>query len=330
MLDWSVIFDAHLDLAYSAVQGRDLTRPLPQPLHDETAMVNFAALREAGVRACLGTLWAYPSSKDHPEGYTTAQEARKQALLQLEHYLRWQDQGHIRLLASGQELLEHWNNPQDAPLGVVLLMEGADPISGPEDLHFWHREGLRVVGLAWERTRYSGGTNAPGGLTAEGRELVHAIKELNLTLDASHLAEQAFWELVEIHQKVIASHSNAQALVPTDRQLSDAMLQKIGDLNGRIGLVLFNTFIKAGVKKGMPKNAVGFSDLLQHAQHMAGLIGWDKVGLGSDLDGGFGWERTPAELQRVADLHRFFELLPEQARAGVEHQNWLDWLVRNL
>lgn len=331
MLDWGVIFDAHLDLAFNAAEGRDLTRPLPQPLGDETAVVNFESLRQAGVRACLGTLWAFPQSADHPGGYTTPQEARKLALEQLDHYLRWQDQGHVKLLHSGGELLDHWKGFQeDSPLGVVLLMEGADPIVGPEDLDFWHGEGLRVIGLAWERTRYSGGTNAPGGLTTAGKELVHAIRDLDLTLDASHLAEEAFWEMVDIHQKVIASHSNARSIIPTDRQLSDAMIQKIGELDGMIGLVMFSSFIKKGFKRGMPKEDVGFADLLRHAGHIAGLIGWERVGLGSDLDGGFGVERTPRELRHLTDLHSFFELIPEQHRVGVQHQNWLNWLSRKL
>ncbi|MFC5597414.1 dipeptidase [Deinococcus cellulosilyticus] len=326
-----MIFDAHLDLAFNAAEGRDLTRPLPQSMNGETAIVNFESLKQAGVRACMGTLWAYPRSTDHPQGYVTAQEARTLALEQLDQYLRWQDQGHIRLLTSGSELLEHWNNHDaDAPLGVILLMEGADPIVDPADLQFWHREGLRVVGLAWERTRYSGGTNAPGGLTPEGVELVHAIRDLNLTLDASHLAEQAFWEMVEIHQKVIASHSNAQALIPTDRQLSDAMIRKIGEMDGMIGLVMFSSFIKKGFKRGMPKQDVGFADLLVHAEHIAGLIGWNRIGLGSDLDGGFGLERTPRELLHLKDLEQFFQLVPEPARAGVQFQNWLTWLARSI
>lgn len=326
-----MIFDAHLDLAFNAVCGRDLTQPLPQPLGDETAMVNFAALREAGVRACLGTIWAYPASEDHADGYITPAEARGLGLQQLEQYLRWQDQGQVKLLHSGKEVLDHWDShTPDSPLGVVLLMEGADPIRDPEDLAFWVKEGLRAVGLAWERTRYSGGTNAPGGLTPAGVELTHAMREQGIVLDVSHLAEQAFWEATEIQPTAMASHCNARAIVNTDRQLSDAMLGRLAELDGRVGLVVFNNFIKAGFHKGMPKDDVTFQHLMLQAQHIAGIIGWDKLGLGSDLDGGFGLERTPAELHQLKDLHHFFGLLPAEVQQKVQHQNWLDWLGKNL
>lgn len=326
-----MIFDAHLDLAFNAIQGRDLTRPEPQPYHDETTLVNFPSLKQAGVRICLGTLWAYPKSTDDPEGYTTPLEARGLARKQLDQYLRWQDDGHIKILTSGQEVQQHWDtHTPESPLGVIVLMEGADPLLDPEDLQVWHTDGLRVVGLAWGRTRFSGGTGSPGGLTPEGVEMVHALRELGVTLDLSHLAEQAFWEAVELHQKVIASHSNCQSLVPTDRHLSDSMIRKIAELDGMIGLVLFSSFIKHGFVKGMPKETVSFADLVPHALHMADLVGWDHIGLGSDLDGGFGMERTPRELQHLTDLQQFFDLLPAEAREKVQFQNWLNWFSKKL
>ncbi|UWX63057.1 dipeptidase [Deinococcus rubellus] len=325
--------DAHLDLAFNALNGRDLTLALDtlrqrEPQSPDTATVTFEELRRSGVGLCLGTLFAMPQTAEHA-GYTDWREARVQALAQLDQYRRWEDAGHISLLRSGGEVRQHAANydPASSPLGVVLLMEGADPLRDVDDLPFWAEAGVRAIGLSWGKTRYAGGTDAPGPLTARGHELLSGMRELNVAQDLSHLDEQAFFEACELQPRCFASHSNSRAFVDGNRHLSDEMVREIGRRGGVIGLVLLGLFLKRGWDVGQPR--VSLDEVVRHAEHYAELIGWDNVGLGSDMDGGFGNEKTPQGIDTYRDLERLADALPPEA-SGVMGRNWLRWLGANL
>lgn len=328
------LIDGHLDLAYNAWLGRDLSLPLEElraqdPLAPgQRATVSFPELRAAGLRLCFATLFALPEGSGLPgalagRGYQGAEEARSQALGQLAQYRRWEDEGKLRLLRR-RDVAAHLADP-GAPLGALLLMEGADPIRDPGDLPFWLEAGVELIGLAWERTRYAGGTDAPGGLSAPGRELVAELVGAGVTLDASHLDDAAFWEAAELGARLIATHANSRALVPGNRQLSDEMAREIARRGGVIGLVAHSRFTRPGWRDGDPRAPL--EELVRHAEHFAGLVGWDRVALGSDLDGGFGAEKTPLGIDHYRDLARFLDLLPPEVRAGVRGGNWQRWLL---
>ena len=334
-----MIFDGHLDLAFNATLGRDLTLPLAllraqDPVKGQTASVTFGELRRAGVGGCFATLYAAPASDLNPhsdavDGYTDWRGARRQALSQLDQYRHWEDAGHLRLLGSGAQLrahLDRWTDEQ--PLGVLLMMEGADPLQDADDLPFWHTAGVRLLGPAWGRTRYAGGTDAPGPLTDRGRELLSAMRELGVALDASHLDDASFWEATELQPTVIASHSNSRTLVPGNRQLSDEMVRAIGERGGVVGLVGHSKFIRAGWREGDPRAT--FAEWAAHAEKLADLTSWEQVGLGSDLDGGFGLEKAPGGMERYEDVLRILDELPQEARAGVAGANWLRWAEAKL
>ncbi|PNY80792.1 dipeptidase [Deinococcus koreensis] len=332
-----LVIDGHLDLAYNAGVGRDLTLALDElrsregPDARDIATVTFGALRAGRVALTLGTLFAMPRTDTSPDGYTDADGAYAQALAQLDRYRRWQDAGHIRLLTPGAQVAAHLRtyaaDPDGTPLGVVLLMEGADPIRTPDDLPWWVEQGVRIVGPAWRGTRYAGGTGVPGGLTPLGGELLDAMREQRVTLDASHLAEQAFWEAVERQPDVIASHVGARARVPTDRHLTDDMLRAIGERGGMVGLVLYNGFLQPGWRRGDPPSTR--ATLAAMLAHLGDVAGWAHVGLGSDLDGGFGMREFPEGLDSAADLGRVADLAPAEHRAGVRAGNWGRWLTRD-
>ena len=324
------IIDAHLDLAFNAGLGRDLTLPLEElraadPVAGQTATVSFPELRASGVRAAFATLFALPAGAGElgGTGYRDHAGARRQALAQLEQYHRWEDAGHIRLLTRPADVREVLAAP-DGPPGLVLLMEGADPVRDADDLPFWVEAGVRVIGPAWGATRYAGGTDAPGPLTAAGRELVAAMRELGVTLDLSHLDDAAFEGVMEAPPRLIATHANSRALVPGNRHLSDEMARAVAASGGVIGLVLLSRFLRDGVGDTVrvPPEAV-----LEHARHYAGLVGWEHVGLGSDLDGGFGAEKTPLGVERYADVPELLGRLPEDVRAGVAGGHWARWLL---
>lgn len=326
------LIDGHLDLAFNTTLGRNLTLSLEalragDPVPGQVATVTFPELRAAHLRVCLGTLFAAPFDARTGAGYTDHQGARAQATAQLDTYHRWQDAGLIRLLTHAQDVQAHLDDP-DGPLGVVLLMEGADPIRDADDLHFWVQAGVRVIGPAWGATAYAGGTDAPGPLTPAGRELVAAMRDLNITLDASHLDDAAFWDAVDIGPKMIASHSNARAIVPGNRHLTDDMARAVAGTGGVIGLVCLNRFTRPLPEDSLER--VPLDELAAHARHYAALVGWDHVGLGTDLDGGFGAEKTPEGLGRYRDLPALLDCLPAHVREAVAAGNWARWLTTHL
>ena len=343
--------DGHLDLAANVtLHGRDLTLSVEalrraERRAREEALVTLPELRRANVGVAFATLFALPHDAVRPPGatpltarqraraYRTPDEAERAALEQLAVYEQWEEAGLVRVLRSRADLdghLRQWDGG-DRTLGVVLLMEGADPIRTPDDVGAWVERGVRLVGPAWQRTRYAGGTHGPGPLTEAGRDLVRALAEHGVALDLSHLAEESFWDALDgFGGPVLASHSNARALTPTDRHLSDAMLRAVGARGGVVGLVLGNAFLKAGVARDAPKASVTLDDVRAQAEHVAGLVGWGRVAIGSDFDGGFGLQETPAEITRGADFGKLGAAVPAEARAAVLGGNWLGLLRRAL
>jgi membrane dipeptidase len=320
-----MIVDAHLDLAYNAVLGRDVTLPATQqsPREPWIPSVGLPDLKAGGVALVCGTIFCEPAPNEGPKGYHTPEEARELALEQLGWYRKQVEARQIEMVRAKGDL-----PGSDGTLKVILLMEGADPLRGPEDVAEWFDAGLRMVGLAWKRTRYAGGTGAPGGLTPEGRELVRKLDEHRIVHDVSHLAEQSFWDLLDLSRgPVAASHSNCRAIIPTDRHLSDEMIQALVARGGVIGVNFYDRFLLSPAEQG--KRRATLADVVRQVQHICDLAGDTlHVGLGTDMDGGFGADRIPTEISTSADLPLVADAL---AGAGFTSQdtqrimagNWL-------
>lgn len=342
------IVDAHLDLAHNVVDGgRDLTLPAAdlrarEGRGAEQVTATLPELRRGGVALVFGTIFATPagrdlgpavprSDQDRVAGYRTPAEAEAMGLAQLAVYEGWARDGLVRLVTSRTQLASHlaaWRE-DDVP-GLVVLMEGADPIREPAALADWAARGLRIVGPAWSTTRYSAGTDAPGSLTPAGRELIAAANELGLAIDLSHLALDAAREALELADRIAATHVHPHALAPTDRHLPDDVLAAVARRGGVIGVTLVNYFLDPGWEPGSGRPVTVAEHWARHAAHIAGVTGWDHVGIGTDLDGGVGLEETPAEIDTVADLHVLGDAVPPEARAGVLGGNWLRWLEATL
>ena len=324
------IVDAHLDLAYNAIEhGWPLELPLTSlaarttsPYHPS---VSLDELRKAGVAVAFATLFVDPSR------YPTPELAHRAAKRQLALYRRWQDEGRLRLITSKAELKSHlaaWE--KDRTPGVVLLMEGAEPVRTPEEVFFWAKEGVRLLGPAWQDTRYAGGTGGEKGLTALGRELLFAMAEAGLALDLSHLAEAAYFEALEAFPgPVLVSHANFRPLAggPQNRHLSEAQLEALKGRGAVVGVVLYNRFLDPAWRREAPPPSL--ERVRAHAEAIAQVLGWEAVGIGSDMDGGFGAESLP---QGIAS-HRDFEKLAAALGAagpGVLGKNWLRWLEAAL
>ena len=324
-----IVLDAHQDIAYNYLKyGRDYRRSalvtrMQEPAGTEAATIGLPEALAGRVALIFSTLFVAPAESDwkpvgREKAYKTPQEAYTFASEQLDYYHRLTDETDQIMLvtdnASLDAVLATWAPEADftkRKQGLVVLMEGADPILEPRQFEEWYERGVRLVGTAWGATRYSGGTSAPGGLTAIGYELLEVMAGFNAILDLSHMAEQAFLESVDRYEGIlIASHSNPRKFRESDRHLSDEMIRRLAERGGVMGIVLYNRFLSNTWKKGDRKTDVTLDTVADAIDYVCQLTGSAAhVGLGSDFDGGFGSESIPAEIDTVADLLKIADVL---------------------
>ncbi|HMQ35823.1 MAG TPA: membrane dipeptidase [Chloroflexaceae bacterium] len=347
--------DGHLDIAYNVFAGRRdfeagvaAIRAAEQPPDpcEGTATVGLPDLRRGGVGLVFATLFTLPAAAlgaglAQELVYATPEEAHAQALAQLDYYQGLAARGLARVILTRSDLAAHqaaW--PADGCLGIVVLMENADPIVTPAEAAWWVARGVRIVGPAWQGTRYCGGTRQPGPLTPLGRALLPALAAAGAILDVSHMAEESFWQALELWPgPLIASHSNCRALVAerlADRHLSDAMIRALVERGAVVGAVFYNAFLAAGYSRGDPKDAYGLEVLVRHIDRVCQIAGDARhAAIGSDLDGGLGREHIPRELDSVADMPRLAEALAAHGYAdpdvaAIMGGNWLRVLDQGL
>ena len=352
------IVDAHLDLAYNALQKkRDPRRKLAELRAAEAPefkrgipTVSFSAMRRAGVGLVFATLFnspqddPFPDGSDEDERYTTPEEAHRLGMQQVDFYRRLVDEDESLRLVTDKATLEevvasHRGERARPLLGLLLLMEGADHIRAPVETELWREAGVRVIGPAWDDTCYCDGAwrGSQRGLSLDGHRLLDVMADLSLILDLSHMSEKASLQALDAYAgPVVATHANARVLVPTERQLSDEQIRLIGERDGVIGCVLFNAFLRAGYRKGDSKELVTLDHVVAHIDHVCQLIGDARhAGIGSDLDGGFGAADIPTPLGSIADLPLIAGALRDKGYSeddvtGIMGGNWVDLLRRTL
>lgn len=341
------IIDAHEDIAYNALHlGRDPRLSAKQTRAKEPdtsangiATVGISDFLAGNVRIVFATIYVSPAGGSVTPGktYKTAEEANLQGQEQLAYYAILSADPRISLITSRADIKRVLES-KEPKVGLVLLMEGADPIVSPQDASMWFDGGVRIIGPAWSQTRYSGGTNRPGPLTDLGKELMGEMSRTGYILDTSHMAEESFFQALDLFEgTVIASHSNTRKFVPTDRQLSDEMIRALVKRDGVIGAVFFNQFLKHQWRQnGADKNAVTFATVIDHIKHICDIAGdATHCGIGTDFDGGFGMEATPKEIDTAADLQKFGDALTsagfkDAEVRGIMGGNWQRILERGL
>ncbi len=318
-----IVVDAHQDIAWNMTAfGRDYRMPVLQTRQREVgnpygvAMLGLPDALLGRVAIVFSTLFAEPANSTLPKlgnesFYNNSKEAYDIAMTQLDAYKRLVDADErVCLIFTQQDLdavLATWD--EDRPIGerqqgLVVLMEGADPILEPKQFEEWYEQGVRIVGPAWAGTRYSGGTGYPGSLTALGYELLEVLASYHTILDLSHMAERAYLEALDRYEGVvIASHSNPRRFRNSDRHLTDEMILRLAERDGVIGIVPYNRFLSESWLPKNPRSLVSISLVLDAIDYICQLTGSSRhVGIGSDFDGGFGAEATPEELDTVTDL----------------------------
>ncbi|MGF7072478.1 dipeptidase [Mucilaginibacter sp. 3215] len=349
------VVDAHLDLSMNALEwNRDLTRPLAEVNQRERgltdkpdrakAVVALPELRKGNIGLVVATQIGRYVAPDNPlPGWHSPEQAWAQTQGQVAWYKAMEDAGEmvqVNDLSSLEKHLELWNDGTPAekkPVGYILSLEGADSIVTVKYLERAYNYGLRAVGPAhYGPGRYAQGTDATGYMGPKGHELLKEMERLNIILDATHLCDDSFWEALDhFNGHVWASHTNCRALVNHNRQYSDEMIKALIGRGAVIGAALDAWMMVPGWVRGVstPKGMnCDMEVMVDHIDHICQIAGNAlHVGMGTDLDGAFGREQCPYDLETIADLQKVPDLLRKRGYTDADiqnmmHGNWLRFL----
>jgi len=347
-----LIFDAHLDLSMNALEwNRDLRCTVPEIRDREQGMidkpdrakgtVSFPSLRAGNIGVVVGTQIARYAKKNNVmpgASWNSPEQAWAQTQGQLAWYQAMEEDGQITTITDRELLdahLTNWKkNSQQTPIGMIRSLEGADSIISFRHLEQAYASGLRAIGPAhYGPGTYAQGTNASGGIGTKGRDLLREMEHLNLVLDTTHLCDESFWESLDhFSGPVCASHNNCRALVPHHRQFSDEQLRVLIDRGAVIGTALDTWMLTPTWVRGTStpqSECVSLETVVDHIDHVCQLAGNSQhAGIGSDLDGAFGKEQSPQDLDTIADLQKVPGLLAKRGYSVEDIDNIcsLNWL----
>lgn len=353
-----VIVDGHEDLAMGALaDGRDYLSSAHAIRTAEAeagfenpngrAMLGLADWLAARVAVIVATVQTIPRPLANPGelSYATIQGAHQQALAHLDVYRRWAAScPQIELISDARQLdlvLNSWDDI-DAPesarqVGLVLLMENADPIREPGEVALWAEQGIRLIGPAWHANRYTGDNKDGGPLTLLGHQLLAQMAGLGLTLDLTHMSEEASLEALDNYEgAIVATHAHSRRTVAKTRLLSDGVIEGIVARDGVVGVLPLNWALDSSWRASDGKDAVTLDAVVEAVDAVCQIAGdAAHVGLGTDFDGGQGAEAAPAELDTIADIPKLASALAARGFAdpdiaAVMGGNWLTFLRRQL
>lgn len=349
--------DAHLDLSMNALEwNRDLTKSLSEinerekGLKDKpdrgNAVVSLPELRKGNIGLVVATQIARYVAKDNPlPGWHSPEQAWAQTQGQLAWYKAMEDAGEMTQITDLESLEKHmqlWLHElpwSTKPIGYILSLEGADSLVSVQYLEKAYESGLRALGPAhYGPGRYANGTDATGGLEKNGRELLKEMERLNIILDATHLCDDSFWEALDhFNGHIWASHNNCRTLVNHNRQFSDEQIKVLIERGAVIGGALDAWMMVPNWLRGKsnPKEmGCNLEKMIDHMDHICQIAGnANHIGIGSDLDGAFGKEQCPYDLDSIADLQNLTGLLSGRGYKAEDIEkvmfgNWLRFLKK--
>jgi membrane dipeptidase len=338
------ILDAHLDLAMNALEwNRDLTWTVEDIRKSEIGMtdkpdrakntVSLDAMRKGNIGICVATQIARYVKKDsNLPGWNSPHQAWAQTQGQLAWYKAMEDLGEMVQITNAAQLNRHialWENDvvSKKPIGYILSLEGADSIVNIDYLEKSYDLGLRAIGPAhYGPGTYAHGTDSVGGIGVKGKELLKKIEELNLILDATHLCDVSFWETMKIYNgPVWASHNNCRKFVNHNRQYSDEQINELIRRDAVIGIALDAWMMVPDWVRGesTPESmGVSLDQMIDNIDHICQLSGNSfHVGIGTDLDGAFGKEQSPVDLDTIADLQQIPLMLSKKGYTKMDIEN---------
>lgn len=350
-----LIVDAHLDLAWNAIDwNRDLLLEVHTIRRREreagltgkgrgVGTVAFPDLRRGRVGLFIATLLARlhrPGLMPAFQRYDSMVSAHGATMGQLAYYRALCDAGVLRWIKDATTLDAHvaaWTGSGDVsgePLGFILSMEGADPVLSPEEVALWWDHGLRIIGPAhYGVSPYAHGTGTVGGLFPQGPALLREMERVGMILDVTHLSDQCFDEALDLYGgPVLASHHNCRTLVPDQRQLSDEQIRRLIGRGAVIGAAFDTWMLVPGWERGTSRpedTGVSMATVVDHLDRVCQLAGNCRhAALGTDLDGGFGREQSPTDVDTIADLQALPGLLKQRGYSdddvrAILYGNWV-------
>jgi membrane dipeptidase len=301
-------------------------------------------LRQGNIGIIVATQIArYVKQGSSIPGWNSQEQAWAQTQGQLAWYKTMEEAGLLTQIIGRTSLeaqLSSWDSSDEKkPIGYILSLEGADSIISMSYLERAYEQGLRAIGPAhYGPGIYAQGTNAAGGLDSKGRELLKEMERLNIILDVTHLCDECFSESMDLFGGAIwASHHNCRSLVPHNRQFSDEQIKLVIERNGVIGIPLDAWMMVPDWRRGVstPESEnVTLKIMVDHMDHVCQLTGnANHVGIGSDLDGGFGKEQCPTDLDTIADLQKLTNLLKNRGYVEddinrILSQNFINFLLQ--
>lgn len=356
-----LIVDAHQDLSWNVLTfGRDYTLSAEEtrqrevgtlaPKQNGDTLLGWPDFQRGRIAIIFSTLFAAPARRKMGEWdiqyYLDTNQAveRYQAQLDVYHRLADEAPNKFRLLLNKSDLVAHLEDwkPETAspPVGLVILMEGAEGVRSPSALAEWWQRGVRLIGPAWTGTRFCGGTGEPGPLTKEGYALLEGMADHGFSLDVSHMDEKAVLQSLDAYPgPILASHANAAALlkgIDSNRFLSDRVITGLLERDAVIGVVPYNRFLLPGWEERDGRYLVTLDYVIAQIDYICQMAGdAQHVGIGSDFDGGFGLQRVPDGIDTVADLTKLSPLLSEKGYtdddiAAILGKNWIRFLENSF
>ncbi|MCU0353954.1 MAG: membrane dipeptidase [Cytophagales bacterium] len=340
-----LVFDAHLDLAMNALDwNRDLTQSLADIRRRESHLTDkpdrgrgtvcLPEMRRGCVGLCVATQIArYVKPGSALPGWHSPEQAWAQTQGQLAWYAAMEDRGEMEQIHDRAGLAAHlsrWQSGEDAatlPVGYILSLEGADSIVDLSYIEKAYNYGLRALGPAhYGPGVYAHGTDSDGGLGTRGRDLLREMERYNLILDATHLCDTSFWEALDVYRgPVWASHHLCRIVTPHNRQLADEQIRELLQRGAVIGMAFDAWMMVPGWVRGCstPQNTgLTLAHIMPHIDHICQLAGNSlHVGIGSDLDGAFGKEQSPQDLDSIADLQNLEEILRKRGYTDKDIEN---------
>jgi membrane dipeptidase len=352
--------DAHLDLATNAITlNRDLSLPVHQIRKKEKDLnwidtqdrgngtVALPEIRKGDIGLLIATIISRvadgnPLPTLNLPGWHSPEQAYAFGQAQLAWYRAMEDKGELVQIADCHQLdtqINLWNDAasinKKKPIGYILSLEGADSIVNLSYVEKYYQQGLRAIGPAhFGMGRYAAGTHSDGtGFTKIGRELLKEMDRLNIILDTTHLTDIGFFEAMNLFKGSIwASHQNCRTLVNGERQFSDEQLKCIIERGGVIGGALDTWMLYENFNMALddPKKlGINLEKLVDHFDHICQLAGNSQnIGFGTDLDGLFGTEQTPYDMDTIADIVKFESILQKRGykTADIENIFYKNWL----
>ena len=352
-----LIFDGHLDLAMNAIEwNRDLRWSLSDIRESEAGMtdkpdrargtVSLPSMREGNIGVCIATqIGRYVKRGNNLPGWRSPEQAWANTQGQLAWYRAMEEAGEMVQIRTGNDLEKHlqlWQNPQkNTAVGYILSLEGADSIISMRHLEKAYDYGIRAIGPAhYGPGTYANGTDSSGGIGIKGQELLKEMERLGIILDATHLCDESFKDAMDIYNGPIwASHNNCRVFVPHNRQFSDDQITELANRDAVIGVALDAWMMVPGWVRGKsdPKAmGVSLKLMINNIDHICQLTGNSRhAAIGSDLDGAFGTEQCPYDLDTIADLQKVPDKLTEIGYSvtdieNILSNNWVRFLKKNL